>query len=216
MVISPHPYLFNYPFLNFTRTNTLNFIKNIPISNLTDAELIHYYKNNADKTSLGKLYERYMELVFGVCLKYFKDEERAKDAVMDIYEELCTKLLQHDVENFKAWLAVVARNYCLMQLRSPKNKKIIEFNPDFMQSAQPSHLQNDVFEKEENFVKLEQCIEMLPADQQQSIQLFYLQKKCYNEIAELTGYEWSKVRSYIQNGKRNLKLCLDEKGVFAG
>jgi RNA polymerase sigma-70 factor (ECF subfamily) len=194
----------------------LIFIKNIPSSNLSDTELIGAYKNNADKASLGKLYGRYMELVFGVCLKYFKDGERAKDAVMDIYEELCIKLLQHEVGNFKAWLAVVARNHCLMQLRSPKNMKLTEFNPDFMQIVQHSHLKNEVLEKEENFVKLEQCIETLPADQQQSIQLFFLQKKCYNEIAELTGYEWSKVRSHIQNGKRNLKLCLDEKGVFTG
>jgi RNA polymerase sigma-70 factor (ECF subfamily) len=193
----------------------LIFIKNISTSDLTDTELICAYKNNTDKVSLGKLYERYMELVFGVCLKYFKDAERAKDAVMDIYGELSTKLLQHEVGNFRAWLSVVARNHCLMQLRNPKNRKLIEFNPDFMQIAQQSHLKNEVLEKEENFIKLEQCIETLPFDQQQSIQLFYLQKKCYNEISALTGYEWSKVRSYIQNGKRNLKLCLEEKGVFA-
>jgi RNA polymerase sigma-70 factor (ECF subfamily) len=193
----------------------LNFIKNIPTSNLSDTELISAYKNKADKAILGKLYVRYMDQVFGVCLKYFKDAERAKDAVMDIYEELCTKLLQHEVVNFKAWLAVLARNYCLMQLRSPKNFKLTEFNPDFMQTVQQTHLKNEVLEKEANFVKLEQCIETLPADQQQSIQLFYLQKKCYHEIAAVTGYEWSKVRSYIQNGKRNLKLCLEGKGVFA-
>lgn len=192
----------------------MNFIKNIPNNDLSDTELISAYKKTVDKASLGKLYGRYMELVFGVCLKYFKDAERAKDAVMDIYEELCTKLLQHEVGNFKAWLAVVARNYCLMQLRSPKNLKLTEFNADFMQTAQQTHLKNAVLEKEEHFVKLEQCIEALPADQQQSIQLFYLQKKCYNEIAALTGYEWSKVRSYIQNGKRNLKLCLEEKGIY--
>lgn len=156
-----------------------------------------------------------MDLVFGVCLKYFKDKETSKDAVMDIYEELCKKLKQHEVENFKGWLHVLARNYCLMQLRSPKNMKVTEFNADFMQSIQTTHLENEVLEKEENFKKLEECIGQLPGDQKKSIELFFLEKKCYNEIAGITGQEWSKVRSYIQNGKRNLKICMEEKNVFS-
>ena len=163
---------------------------------------------------LSTLYLRYMELVFGVCLKYFKDAEKAKDAVMDIYLELCSKLQHHEVDNFKPWLNVVARNHCLMQIRSPKNLKVSEFNADVMQSEQTTHLKNEALEKEAYFTQLEQCMETLPEDQQQSIRLFYLQKKCYNEIAAITGYEWNKVRSYIQNGKRNLKQCLEANNIF--
>lgn len=163
---------------------------------------------------LGTLYLQYMDLVFGVCLKYFKDAEKAKDAVMDIYLELCSKLLHHEVENFKPWLHVVTRNHCLMQLRSPKNLKVGEFNANFMQSHQTTHLENEALENEAYFIQLEQCMETLPEDQQQSIRLFYLQKKCYNEIAVITGYEWNKVRSYIQNGKRNLKQCLEANNIF--
>ncbi len=150
-----------------------------------------------------------MDLVFGVCLKYFKDAERSKDAVMDIFEELNRKLKLHEVDNFKGWLHVLARNYCLMQLRSPKNMRTTEFNADFMQLEQNTHLSNEVLEKEETFKKLALCMETLPEDQKQSIELFFVQKKCYNEIAAITGYEWNKVRSYIQNGKRNLKICLE-------
>jgi len=152
-----------------------------------------------------------MELVFGICLKYLKDAEKSKDAVMDIYVELTSKLKMHEVENFKGWLHVLARNHCLMQLRSPRNLKTSEFNTEVMQSDQTTHLENEVLEKEENFKKLESCIEKLPAEQLQSIRLFFLEKKCYNEIAVITGFEWSKVRSYIQNGKRNLKICIEEK-----
>ncbi len=198
-----------------TETKHLTFLKNISIEQSSDKELINAYKSNQDLKLLSILYQRYMDLVFGVCLKYFKDAERSKDAVMDIYEELCKKLKQHEVENFKGWLHVLARNYCLMQLRSPKNMKLTEFNADFMQSSQITHLENGVLEKEENFTKLEGCIEALPMDQKQSIELFFLQKKCYNEIAEITGHDWSKVRSYIQNGKRNLKICMEEKNVFS-
>jgi RNA polymerase sigma-70 factor (ECF subfamily) len=195
---------------NFT-INNLTFLKNISADGITDKELVAAFKESGEMVHLSTLYQRYMDLVFGVCLKYFKDTERSKDAVMDIFEELNRKLKQHEVDNFKGWLHVLARNYCLMQLRSPKNIKTAEFNADFMQSNQTSHLSNEVLEKEASFKKLEECMETLSADQQQSIQLFFVEKKCYNEIAEITGYEWNKVRSYIQNGKRNLKICLDGK-----
>ena len=187
------------------------FLKNIPNEQSSDKELVAAFKESGDINKLSILYQRYMDLVFGVCLKYFKEAERSKDAVMDIFDELNTKLRQHEVDNFKGWLHVLARNYCLMQLRSPRNMKTTEFNPAFMQSGQNTHLNDEAFEKEENFKKLEQCMEQLPAEQKQTVELFYLEKKCYNEIADITGHEWSKVRSYIQNGKRNLKICMEEK-----
>jgi RNA polymerase sigma factor (sigma-70 family) len=193
----------------------LTFLKNIKANDVSDKELIAAYKSSNDLQYVSTLYQRYMDLVFGVCLKYFKEGERSKDAVMDIYEELCKKLKLHEVDNFKGWLHVLARNYCLMQLRSPRNIKTTEFNADFMQSNQITHLENGVLEKEENFKILEDCMGQLTAEQKQSIELFFLQKKCYTEIADITGYEWNKVRSYIQNGKRNLKICMEEKKVFS-
>ncbi|MBS1754798.1 MAG: sigma-70 family RNA polymerase sigma factor [Ferruginibacter sp.] len=187
------------------------FLKNISKNTSTDKELVTAFKTSGDINFLSTLYQRYMDLVFGVCLKYFKDPERSKDAVMDIFDELNTKLKVHEVDNFKGWLHVLARNYCLMQLRSPRNIKTTEFNPVFMYSEQNTHLNGEALEKEENFKKMELCIETLPEEQKQSVKLFYLESKCYNEIAEITGFDWNKVRSYIQNGKRNLKICMEGK-----
>jgi RNA polymerase sigma factor (sigma-70 family) len=189
----------------------LAFLKNISPEKSTDKELLVAFKTTGDIHHLSTLYQRYMDLVFGVCLKYFKDPERCKDAVMDIFDELNTKLRAHEVENFKGWLHVLARNYCLMQLRSPRNIKTTELNPVFMYSEQNTHLNGEALEKEENFKKLEQCIETLPDEQKRSVMLFYLENKCYHEIAAITGFDWNRVRSYIQNGKRNLKICIEEK-----
>lgn len=158
---------------------------------------------------LGELYQRYMELVYGVCLKYFKEPEMAKDAVMQIFEELVTKLRRHEVENFRGWLHQVAKNHCLMQLRTPRNLKTVEFNAEVMQNEESVHL-NGVLEKEENFKLLENCLGTLTIDQQEAIRLFYLEGKCYNEIVEQTGREWNQVRSFIQNGRRNLKICMEK------
>lgn len=159
---------------------------------------------------LGELYQRYMDLVYGVCLKYFKEPETAKDSVMQIFEELVSKLKKHEVENFRGWLHQVAKNYCLMQLRTPKNMKTVEFKSELMQSEETVHL-NGVLEKEENFKKLESCLGTLAEKQREAIRLFYLEGKCYNEIVEITGEEWNQVRSLIQNGRRNLKICMDGK-----
>jgi len=188
----------------------LSFLKNISHNEFTDSELVAAFKKSGDIKYLSTLYQRYMELVFGVCLKYFKDTERCKDAVMDIFEVLNTKLKNYEVDNFKGWLHVVARNYCLMQLRSPRNLKTTEFNGAFMQSEESAHLKHEQLEKEENFNQLERCMETLPDEQKKCIDLFFRQDKCYNEIVAITGYEWNKIRSYIQNGKRNLKICMEE------
>lgn len=166
---------------------------------------------------LGELYQRYMDLVYGVCLKYFKEAETAKDAVMQVFEELVSKLKKHEVENFRGWLYQVARNHCLMQLRTPKNRKMVELKPEIVQSEENMHLEEGTGgkapweEKEENLRAMEKCIGTLSAEQQEAIRLFYLDGKCYNEIVELTGQDWNQVRSLIQNGRRNLKICMEKR-----
>ena len=186
------------------------FLKNISNQSATDLELVALYKKSGELSVLGVLYERYMDLVYGVCLKYLKEGEIAKDATMQIFEELVSKLHKYEVENFKSWLHTLAKNHCLMQLRTPKNLKTVEFNTELMQTGEDVHL-NGIFQKEEQLKQLEQCMNTLSAEQKQSVELFYLQNKSYKEISDITGTEWNQVRSLIQNGRRNLKICMDKK-----
>jgi RNA polymerase sigma factor (sigma-70 family) len=151
-----------------------------------------------------------MNLVYGVCLKYLKHPENAQDSVIAIYEELLVKLQKHEVDNFKGWLYTLAKNHCLMRLRSEKKNITVNFDVELMQSEENVHL-NGELDKEQNFKKLEYCLGQLQEEQKNVIELFYLQGKCYNEISELTGLEWNKVRSYIQNGRRNLKICMESQ-----
>ena len=186
----------------------MSFIKNISGSSLSDSELVLLYKKTGDLHVLGELYQRYMDLVYGVSLKYLKQPEAAKDSVMQIFEELVLKLKKHEVTNFKSWLYQVAKNHCLMHLRTPRNLKTVELNASVVQSDENVHL-NGVLEKEENFNKLQFCLGKLSDDQRTIIQLFYLDGKCYNEIVDQTGFDWNQVRSFIQNGRRNLKNCME-------
>ena len=185
-------------------------MKNISSGKLSDAELVLAYKQSGDVNLVGALYQGYMDLVYGVCLKYLKNPENAQDSVISIFEELVTKLQKHDVDNFKAWLYTLAKNHCLMRLRSEKRQIVVNVDVELMQSEENVHL-NGELEKEENFKKLDYCLGQLQEEQRKVIELFYIQGKCYNEIAELTGMEWNQVRSYIQNGRRNLKLCMDSQ-----
>jgi RNA polymerase sigma factor (sigma-70 family) len=190
----------------------LSFLKDLKNSTVTDQELVRLYKQDGDIRVLAELYQRYMELLYAVCLKYLKEREAAKDAVMAIFEELIPKLLKHDVVHFSGWLYMVAKNYCLMQLRSQKQMHIVQ-DTEIMQLTENLHL-NGVFDKEENLNQLSKCIEALSPDQKQTVQLFYLQEKCYKEIAVITDTDWNKVRSLIQNARRNLKNCM-EKNIIS-
>lgn len=190
----------------------MSFLKNINASQLSDDELVLQYKANADLGILGDLYQRYMELVYGVCLQYLKDEENAKDAVINIYEELTVKLKKYEVQNFKAWLYQLSKNHCLMKLRSDKKFSKAGIDVSLMQNEDIMHL-DAAMEKEIHLNTMHACIEQLAAEQKKAVTLFYLDGKCYNEISAATGMEWKMVRSFIQNGRRNLKICMDKQGV---
>ncbi|HEX3934545.1 MAG TPA: sigma-70 family RNA polymerase sigma factor, partial [Puia sp.] len=175
-----------------------------------DQTLIAAYRSSSDLKIVAQLYQCYLDLLYGVCLKYLGEPETAKDAVMDIFEELVQKLLKHDVAQFKGWLYTLAKNHCLMKLRSTGKTRVQPFDPDLMQTADDLHLK-DKLEQEEQFDQLSACIEALPPDQRTVIRQFYLQNKCYKEIETATGMEWNKVRSHIQNGRRNLKICMQQQ-----
>lgn len=186
------------------------FIKNIS-SKLTDAELLSAYKESGNMNALADLYQRYMDLVYGVCLKYMEHPEDARDCVINIFEELTTKLLKHEVEHFKAWLYQLSKNHCLMKIRS--NKKFPkQVNHELVHLEENVHL-NDVLEKEANLERMEFCLEQLGYEQKQAVHLFYLKEKCYKSIGEIMGLDVGKVRSYIQNGRRNLKICMEKQAL---
>lgn len=186
------------------------FLRKISPNGESDAELVEQYKSSGELSVLGHLYNRYMEMVYGVCLKYLKEPENAQDSVMSIFEELISKLQKHQVDNFKSWLYTLAKNHCLMRIRAEKKTGTAKINEELVQSEENGHLE-DVLAREEHFKQLEYCMGQLAGDQRKVIELFYLQSKCYNEIVVETGFEWSHVRSYIQNGRRNLKICMEKQ-----
>lgn len=188
----------------------MKFIKNTHgIKDQDDLSLVAQYKRTGNLEILGALYSRYMHLVYGVCLNYLKEEEASKDAVMQIFEELVVKLRHHEVKNFKSWLHVLTRNHCLMVLRKTSKNNTVSIDDAFVENAEFVHL--DIEDtKEKQLTVMEKCIATLPEEQRISVDLFYLQEKCYKEVAEITGFEMLKVKSYIQNGKRNLKICIEK------
>lgn len=178
---------------------------------LSDEALVALYKKTEQLDLVGELYHRYMALTLGVCLKYLKDREESRDAAMQIFERLIVTLKEHEITQFKGWLYITARNHCLMQIRTKKGKKFEGISPHHMENGFQEHLQ-DGFEIESNLTKLEKCIDNLGNEQKVCVQMFYIQQKCYREITESTGFNLNKVKSHIQNGKRNLKICMERNG----
>jgi RNA polymerase sigma factor (sigma-70 family) len=174
----------------------------------TDEALLIEYVRNASLRHLGLLFERYIPMVYGVCLKILKDTGKAEDAVMGIYEDVARKAKDHEIGAFRGWLYVLARNYCLMEWRKAQRQPTHFFAPEDMQRYDATE---DAFEFElpQNTAPLQDCLDALPERQLRSVMMFYYEEKSYKDIAETLAENVGSVRSYIQNGRRNLKNCLE-------
>lgn len=184
------------------------------INELEDKQLLSQYRNTQDKNVVAVLYNRYAHLVFGVCMKYLKNKDEAEDASMQVFEKLLTTLLQYEVNEFKFWIHTVSKNHCLYILRKQqsqfRNQK--EMNKDFpviMENEQSSPLDNANW-KNAKLEEMNGALMQLKEGQKICVELFYLEEKSYQEIVDQTGYSMLEVKSFIQNGKRNLKIMLSQ------
>lgn len=174
----------------------------------TDEELLSLYSTSGRQEYFGRLYNRYIPLVYGLCLKYLRHQEVAQDAVMQIYEDLALKISNYEIKVFRTWLYSVAKNHCLQLLRKEKNEIHVIFNDQIMESDMIYHLFEEG-QDDERFVILKECMEKLPVPQRISISKFFMDEMSYADIAGETGYQVKSIKSYIQNGKRNLKICIE-------
>lgn len=189
-------------------------------NDITDQQLLSKYYSDHNSEWLGVLLQRYTLLLLGVCMKYLKDEDEAKDSVQQIFLKVIQELQKYKVEYFKSWLYMVAKNHCLMKLRDRNGKQTSEIN-DRLSATPGDERDKSVQEKNDYTLELMQvALKELNPEQQQCVTLFYLEKKSYQQISDATGYNLLQVKSYIQNGKRNLKLLIEKrlesrkKGIF--
>ena len=177
----------------------------------TDQELLEQFYTDHDNEWLGVLLQRYTLLLLGVCMKYLKNEEEAKDSVQQVFLKVIQELHKYKVEYFKSWLYMVAKNHCLMKLREKQGKITAAINDRLM--AQPDEETNlqSLLQNDHTLELMDVALKELDTGQQQCVTLFYLQKKSYQQICDKTGYSMLQVKSYIQNGKRNLKLLIEKK-----
>lgn len=189
------------------------------IKSLTDEALILRYKESEDKACVGELFERYTHIVFLGCMKYLKNEMESEDVSMQIFEKLMTDLKKYEVKKFKYWLHTVTRNQCLLYLdRKKRNRRKVDIYQEGQQAHQEPHFINgsghsEVEEREIKLNNLAYALKQLGTEQRRCLELFYLEQKCYQEVSDLTGYSMKQVKSYIQNGKRNLKKHLSQLQV---
>lgn len=191
----------------------------LKISTYNDEELVTLYREKDIRAAVGELFKRHSLMCFTVCMKYLKDEDAAQDASMNIFENLFRDLKQHHIQNFRSWLHTVCRNYCLMELRKPQLTSALpnffeENEDDFMQWKQLLHPIDEAEDKEAQLQVLEQSLQELNEKQRICIELFYLKSNSYEQVSNLTGMALNEVKSNIQNGKRNLKIALKNKGVI--
>lgn len=176
---------------------------------LPDEELLRRFYLDHNNRWLGILLPRFSLLIFGVCMKYLRNEEDARDAVQQIFLKMIDQLHKYDVSNFKNWIYMVAKNHCLMKLRGQKQRSV-EWTDTIDPVEESFEIRQESVQREEMLKSLHRSIKKLKPEQQLCINYFYLQKKSYAEISELTGFSSLQVKSYLQNGKRKLELLMKE------
>ena len=186
--------------------NRLKYKANI--EKLSNETLFERYRKEGDGELFGLLFRRYMPLLYGLCLKYLENEADAQDAVMDLYEEVSRKICRYEIHNFHTWLYSVAKNHCLWRLRKEKRFPKVNIDDVVMENGDFFTLLDREKTTDEE-AALVFCIKELNEAQRRSIEYFYFENKSYADIVSLTGYTLQKVKSYIQNGKRNLKNCIE-------
>ena len=178
---------------------------------LTDQELLERFHTDHDNEWLGILLQRYTLLLLGVSMKYLKNEEEAKDSVQQIFLKVIQELQKYKVEFFKSWLYMVAKNHCLMKLREKQGKLTAGISEKLSATPQEDSDRQVLEQNDHTLNLMESALDELSTEQRQCVTLFYLQKKSYQEVSEETGYSMLQVKSYIQNGKRNLKILIEKK-----
>ena len=179
--------------------------------NITDTELLEKFYADKDNQWLGILLQRYTLLLFGVCMKYLKNEDDAKDGVQQVFLKVIAELHKYKVEYFKSWVYMVAKNHCLMKLRDRQGKIPAVLNEQAIAvEAEPASKQVHL-EKDRMLDAMSISLDELNKEQKLCVTLFYLDKLSYQEIVSRTGFSMMQVKSYIQNGKRNLKILIDRK-----
>ncbi|WP_018614643.1 RNA polymerase sigma factor [Segetibacter koreensis] len=179
-------------------------------AHIEDKELLTKFYCDRNNEWLGILLKRYTMLLLGVCMKYLKDEEEAKDAVQQIFLKVITEIPKYKVEFFKSWLYMLAKNLCLMRIRDRQGRTPIELTDDVV-AYEEMNIKTELFEKDKALSLVEEGLSELNEEQRLCLKLFYFDQKSYQQITDLTGYNVSQVKSYIQNGKRNLKLIVEKK-----
>ena len=175
-----------------------------------DNHLAEEYRLYPSNAIISEIYHRFGHLMFGTCLNYLKNAQDAEDCVMEIFAGLPEKLAKFKISHLKSWLFMTTKNACLMRLRK---KKILTSS---LEEELTEVIQDDQERRtlEVKLEVLEAAIAELTREQQLTINLFYLEKKSYQEISDTLKLPLKKVKSAIQNGKRNLKLKLENHDSF--
>lgn len=179
----------------------------------SDEELLKHYKQTGNKELFADLFKKHVSVVYGSCLFYLQDKDEAQDATMQLFEKLMLDVNNREIDNFKGWLSFVVRNHCISIIRKNKSQtKNIKSYYEFEYEAPNSDTEEKInsVSDDEMLINMQLCLPKLKENQRLCVELFYLKNKSYQDIATETSFTLNEIKSYIQNGKRNLKLLLED------
>ena len=147
----------------------------------------------------------YREDVLGLCYYYTRDVELSKDLTMDTFETYLKRGKKGPVINdIKSYLLGIARNLCMAHFKKSKRTQSIEESVLQFMEYEDENAPNG----EEVIDRLMMSMCKLTTDQRRCVELFFIKGCSYNQISKKLNFSYNEVKSFIQNGKRNLKKLM--------
>ena len=171
--------------------------------------LLKYLKTN-DLSYLLELYRPYMHLVYGLAFKYVKDPKQSQEIVYCIFKKLIKDIKRQEVRVFGNWLYNLSLDFC-KQWRDrgrTESDQIVALGGS-TQTPVEFYDDKDDDSFEEEISSMEDEVMRIKSQQEKCSQLFFKEQRCFQEIADITGWEVSEIKYHVKNAKRKTNIYQD-------
>ncbi|MCB0637390.1 MAG: RNA polymerase sigma factor, partial [Lewinella sp.] len=182
------------------------------LSGLSDEELLAAARGRRRERFCDEIFRRYHVEVYGLCLYLLREASLSQDLTLQIFAKAFTELSGAEVSQLRPWLLALTRNTCLNHLKQAKKRQ--QARQDWQARTGEQNMLYAENRALETFSLLQEpgdddrlhaLLATLPAEQRRCLELFYWEGLSYREIAARTGFAEKQVKSYLQNGKRQLR-----------
>src|SRR5215467_818398 len=174
----------------------MGLVSTRPELSVSDAEIIGRIYSG-DEGAMALLYDRYSNVVYAVALRVLSDGSAAEDILQDVFMQLwrTPQAFNASRGSLAAWLAVIARNRAIDQLRKKRPEveaaeTVISVDPELESAA----------DRSQAIEKVRAVLAGMPEEQRAALEMAFFEGLTHVEIAGKTGQPLGTVKTRIRSG----------------